>query len=103
MHQGLRGAAGRGRRALVTGFAALVTATTTLLAGLPGQAPPGTAAGTVDWAAHGANAAHTQSSPLDQITPANVATLAVAWTYHTGDARPGRSQIQFNPICTLLA
>ena len=96
--QGLRGAAGRGRRALVTGFAALVTATTTLLAGLPGQAPPGTAAGTVDWAAHGANAAHTQSSPLDQITPANVATLEVAWTYHTGDARPGRSQIQCNPI-----
>ena len=55
-------------------------------------------AGTVDWAAHGANAAHTQSSPLDQITPKNVASLKVAWTYHTGDARPDRSQIQCNPI-----
>ena len=69
------------------------------LAGLPGQAADAPAiAGTVDWAAHGANAAHTQSSPLTQITPANVASLKVAWTYHTGDARPDRSQIQCNPI-----
>src|SRR5215203_1000153 len=96
MHQqGLEAAAARGRTALVAGLAALVTVTATLLTGLPGQAA---APATVDWAAHGADAAHTQSSPLDQITPANVATLKVAWTYHTGDARPDRSQIQCNPI-----
>jgi quinoprotein glucose dehydrogenase len=93
-----KAAARRGRTALVTGLVALVTATATLLAGLPGQPSPVTPGVTVDWAAHGANAAHTQSSPLAQITPRNVATLKVAWTYHTGDARPGRSQIQCNPI-----
>ena len=49
----------------------------------------------VDWPAHGGDAGHRQYSALDQITPSNVANLAVQWTYHTGDARPnGRSQIQ---------
>ncbi len=53
----------------------------------------------VDWRAHGANAAHTQHSPADLITPANVSRLRVAWTYRTGDGRAdNRSQIQCNPI-----
>ncbi len=53
----------------------------------------------IDWAAHGANVAHTSYSPAAQITPANVARLQVAWTYRTGDARAdNRSQIQTNPI-----
>src|SRR5215470_4551746 len=52
----------------------------------------------VDWVSHGGDSGHSQSSPLDQITPANVASLKVAWTYHGGDARPDRSQIQCNPI-----
>ena len=53
----------------------------------------------IDWPSHGGDAGHRQYSALDQITPANVAGLAVQWTYHTGDARPnGRSQIQCNPI-----
>src|SRR5262245_7186638 len=52
----------------------------------------------VDWAAHGGDSGHTQFSSVDQITPANVASLKVAWTYHGGDARAGRSQIQCNPI-----
>lgn len=53
----------------------------------------------VDWRAHGANPAHTQHSPADLITPANVGRLQVAWTYHTGDGRAdNRSQIQCNPI-----
>jgi quinoprotein glucose dehydrogenase len=51
-----------------------------------------------DWPAHGGDAGHTQSSPLDQITTANVQRLKVAWTYHTGDARAERSEIQCNPI-----
>ena len=59
-----------------------------------GQAPP-----TIDWPAHGGDSGHRQFSTLDQITPANVSQLSVAWTYRTGDARPdGRSQIQCNPI-----
>ena len=53
----------------------------------------------IDWAAHGADHAHTHASPAAQITPANVSRLRVAWTYHTGDARSdNRSQIQCNPI-----
>ena len=43
-----------------------------------------------DWVSHGGDSGHTQSSPLEQITPANVASLKVAWTYHGGDARPDR-------------
>ena len=58
-----------------------------------------TGADGVDWPSHGGDAGHRQYSALDQITPSNVASLAVQWTYHTGDARPnGRSQIQCNPI-----
>ena len=54
---------------------------------------------TQDWPAHGGDAGHTQSSPVSQITTANVSRLQVAWTYRSGDARPdGRSQIQCNPI-----
>ena len=44
---------------------------------------------------------HTSShySTLDQINRTNVASLAVAWTYATGDAdTTGRTQIQCNPI-----
>ncbi len=92
---GTNAPAGRGRLALGTGLVTLVAATAALLTGLAGRAA---APATVDWAAHGADAAHTQSSPLAQITPKNVASLKVAWTHHTGDARPGRSQIQCNPV-----
>src|SRR4029079_6468431 len=52
----------------------------------------------VDWVSHGGDSGHTQSSPLDQITPANVASLKVAWTYHGGDARPEQYKLQCNPI-----
>ena len=47
--------------------------------------PPG------EWRAYGRTAQAQRYSPLDQITPANVSKLDVAWTYHTGDirGRPG--------------
>ena len=51
-----------------------------------------------DWRAHGADAGHTQYSSLDQINTGNVSQLKVAWTYHAGDVREGRSQIQCNPL-----
>jgi quinoprotein glucose dehydrogenase len=47
--------------------------------------PPG------EWHAYGRTSFGQRYSPLDQITPQNVANLEVAWTYNTGDlrGRPG--------------
>ncbi|HEX2528814.1 MAG TPA: glucose/quinate/shikimate family membrane-bound PQQ-dependent dehydrogenase [Geminicoccus sp.] len=48
--------------------------------------PPG------EWHAYGRTGFGQRYSPLDQITPDNVANLEVAWTYRTGDvpgSRPG--------------
>jgi len=43
-----------------------------------------------DWRAYGRTGYGDRYSPLDQITPANVDRLRVAWTYHTGDTqKPG--------------
>ena len=97
-HHGKTGPAPRGRAALAAGVLVLCVGTLAVLASLPRGAAPAAPPATVDWAAHGANAAHTQSSPLAQINRSNVASLQVAWTYHSGDARPGRSQIQCNPV-----
>jgi quinoprotein glucose dehydrogenase len=47
----------------------------------PEGQPPG------DWRAYGRTAFGDRYSPLDQITPANVARLQAIWTYHTGDVR----------------
>ncbi len=40
-----------------------------------------------EWPAYGRTGLGQRYSPLDQITSANVASLAEAWTYHTGDLR----------------
>jgi len=40
-----------------------------------------------EWPAYGRTGMGQRYSPLDQITPANVASLTEAWTYHTGDLR----------------
>jgi quinoprotein glucose dehydrogenase len=50
-----------------------------------------------NWPVYGGNADNTHFSRLNQITPANVATLEVAWTYDTGDSFKG-SEMQANPI-----
>ena len=43
-----------------------------------------------DWPQYGGTFAAQRYSPLDQITPANIEALGVAWHYNTGDeARPG--------------
>ena len=43
-----------------------------------------------DWDAYGRTQFGQRYSPLDQITPQNVADLKVAWQFHTGDTRqPG--------------
>jgi quinoprotein glucose dehydrogenase len=50
-----------------------------------------------DWPDYGGNQARTRYSPLTQITPANVSSLTVAWTYDTGDAFKG-SEMQCQPV-----
>src|SRR4051812_24682566 len=53
----------------------------------------------VDWPNVGNDKGGMRHSPLDQIDPRNVARLAVAWTYRTGDAGPGSSTtIECTPI-----
>ena len=59
---------------------------------------PAPARSDVDWPGHGGGPDHRQYSALRHITPQNVSRLRVAWTFHTGDARPDRTQIQCNPI-----
>jgi quinoprotein glucose dehydrogenase len=58
---------------------------------------PATRSASADWPVYGGNTAHTHYTTLDQITPANVATLKVAWTFDTGDAFKG-SEMQANPV-----
>ncbi|HZH52802.1 MAG TPA: glucose/quinate/shikimate family membrane-bound PQQ-dependent dehydrogenase [Microvirga sp.] len=59
--------------------------------------PPG------EWYAYGRTDFGQRYSPLDQITPANVPTLEVAWTYRTGDMRgkpgdPEETTFQVTPL-----
>ena len=52
-----------------------------------------------DWPAYLGDKFSSQYTPLTQITPSNVNSLTVAWTFETGDADPrNRSQIQCNPL-----
>jgi quinoprotein glucose dehydrogenase len=53
----------------------------------------------VNWSTYLGDAGGTHYSTLNQITPANVAKLQPAWTFHAGGADPkNRSQIQCNPL-----
>jgi quinoprotein glucose dehydrogenase len=71
-----------------------------LRAEVPGDAqgvPPG------EWLAYGRTDHGQRWSPLDQITPANVAGLELAWTYRTGDMRgqpgdPQETTFQVTPL-----
>ena len=51
----------------------------------------------VDWPVFGGNTDNTHHSTLNQITPANVSRLKVAWSYETRDEYKG-SEMQANPI-----
>ena len=62
--------------------AAALAATLTACAVTPTGPPP--SASSDEWPAY-AGSAGARFSPRDQITPANVSRLAVAWTYHTGE------------------
>ena len=57
------------------------------ITGVLAAAAPATglaAADVKDWPSHDHDAGGQRFSPLDQITPANVATLQSAWTFDTG-------------------
>ncbi len=62
------------------------------------QSPHLHAAAGADWPAYLGDKAASHYSTLDQVTPANVSQLDVAWTWKSGDARPDSSQIQCNPL-----
>ena len=68
-----------------------------LLSLLGAPALAGAQAKSVDWPVYGGGTDHTHYSTIDQITPANVSKLQVAWTYATHDEFPG-SEMQANPI-----
>lgn len=56
-----------------------------------------------DWPMYGRDAFGTRHSPLARITPANVARLQVAWTYHTGEAADSivtrsKAQLEATPL-----
>jgi quinoprotein glucose dehydrogenase len=55
-----------------------------------------------DWQAYGRTGYGRRYSPLDQITPENVANLKVAWTYKTGQVRgekdPGETTYEVTPL-----
>ena len=56
-----------------------------------------TAGLTTDWPHYGGGPAQTRYSTLAQITPSNVRSLRVAWTYDTRDAFEG-SEMQCQPV-----
>ncbi|HEY2010619.1 MAG TPA: glucose/quinate/shikimate family membrane-bound PQQ-dependent dehydrogenase [Rhizomicrobium sp.] len=55
-----------------------------------------------DWRAYGRTQLGQRYTPQSQITPANVANLKVAWTFHTGDLPgkndPGETTFEVTPI-----
>ena len=56
-----------------------------LVLGLPALLPA------QEWRYYGGDAGGMKYSPLKQITPANVATLKPAWTFHTGELSDGKT------------
>ena len=62
--------------------ATVLIATLTACAAPPSGPPPSVSSD--EWPAY-AGSAGARFSPRDEITPANVSRLAVAWTYHTGE------------------
>src|SRR5215211_1354237 len=53
-----------------------------LIAQAPSTPPPASTAAAGDWPTYNRDPGGTRFSPLTDVTPANVATLDVAWTYH---------------------
>src|SRR5690348_8845807 len=58
-------------------------------------ARPLAAQSTSEWPAYGRDAAGTRSSPLTQITPANVSRLVPVWTFRTGELARSDDRTRF--------
>ncbi len=87
--------------ALRLASAALVLAA--LATGCRDAAPIASGGASASWPFYGGDAAGRRYSPLDQITPANIAALELAWTHHHGDLADsdetrGKSSFQATPI-----
>ena len=57
----------------------------------------------IDWPSYGYDPGGTRFSPAAQITPANAHSLALAWTYRTGETRPelaakNRAEFETTPV-----
>jgi quinoprotein glucose dehydrogenase len=92
--------------AAIVGIVALFSNTNDLQGSLR-SGPNATAAslpgmGNGDWPAYAGTWAGLKYSPLNQITPANVAKLKLAWQFHTGDLKgpgdPGEFTYEMTPI-----
>ncbi len=51
-----------------------------------------------EWPAYGHDAGGSRFAPIAQIDRANVARLAVAWTFHTGETEAGERSFEATPI-----
>ncbi|MGE0004296.1 MAG: membrane-bound PQQ-dependent dehydrogenase, glucose/quinate/shikimate family [Parvibaculaceae bacterium] len=109
--------AGAGTAALATA-ALIVVGAVTLVTGLslaqdrpapasgraaaaPGPAPdPAAGASPGDWPSYGRTAKALRYSPLDRITPGNVAQLKRVWTFRTGDMPNDRTEGEYSPETT---
>src|SRR6187402_3898087 len=65
--------------------------------------PPPAATPAGDWPTYNRDPGGTRFSPLDEITPANVSTLEVAWVYHMKPAAPATPATPATPEATLPA
>jgi quinoprotein glucose dehydrogenase len=74
-------------RSLATLACALTIAAAPALAQTPGG----------EWRTYGRDAGNTRYAPLAQITRDNVAKLAVAWTYRTGETKHDRYPVKRDP------
>lgn len=61
-------------------------------------AQPADAPADADWAAYGRDNAGSRYTPLQQITPGNVAQLRTAWTFRTGDLPDKRWGAETTPL-----
>jgi glucose dehydrogenase len=62
-----------------------------------------TPASSSDWTAYGKDAQGSRHSALTQIDSTNVASLAVAWTYHTGEPLPTADRKRSLEVTPLVA
>jgi quinohemoprotein ethanol dehydrogenase len=75
-------------------LASLLTGRQLLLAGsLTAKSTPAT----LDWLHYGKDLANTRFQDVDQINPGNVASLKVAWVFHTGVLDP-KAELETSPI-----